>query len=456
MTTKLQNYFPIIRSREEIKAEIEQRPDLKQIFYGWKVKRREEFLDFCSGVRGINVMYDFVSKAILDPDATPERLNDLLSVLLNQKVQIKNVLPLDGGHVTDDQTLIVMDLLVELEDGSLANLEIQKIGYKFPGQRSACYSADLLLRQYKRVRSKCKEEIMKYNDIKDVYAIVFFEKSTQEFHDYPDIYLHHFEQRSDTGLKIDLLQKFLFVPLDIYQKNQQNKTNNELIESRLDAWLNFFSSSNPEVVIAICEKYPDFKEMYHQIYVICRNLEDVMMMFSEELRQLDNNTARFMIDELQDQMALKDEALDQKVEELAVAFGEIRRKSDELDRTSAKLEQASNELAKKSAALERASSEVRQKNTALAQTSSELEQTSVALKLASSELEQKSAALELTSSELEQKSAALEQTSTDLQQKSMSLKQMALTMASSGISLDVIATSANVTIETIQSWLSEQ
>ena len=414
MTTKLQNYFPIIRSREEIKAEIEQRSDLKQIFYGWKVKRQEEFLDFCSGVRGINVMYDFVSKAILDPDATPERLNDLLSVLLNQKVKIKNVLPLDGGHVTDDQTLIVMDLLVELEDGSLANLEIQKIGYKFPGQRSACYSADLLLRQYKRVRSKCKEEIMKYNDIKDVYAIVFFEKSTQEFHDYPDIYLHHFEQRSDTGLKIDLLQKFLFVPLDIYQKNQQNKTNNELIESRLDAWLNFFSSSDPEVVIAICEKYPDFKEMYHQIYVICRNLEDVMMMFSEELRQLDNNTARFMIDELQDQMALKDEALDQKVEELAVAFGEIRRKSDELDRTSAKLEQASNELAEKSTALERTISEVRQKN------------------------------------------AALEQASNELQQKSMSLKQMALAMVNAGIPLDVIANSANVTIETIQSWLSGQ
>ena len=41
---------------------------------------------------------------------------------------------------------------MELEDGSLANIEIQKIGYAFPGQRGACYSADLLLRQYKRVR----------------------------------------------------------------------------------------------------------------------------------------------------------------------------------------------------------------------------------------------------------------------------------------------------------------
>lgn len=40
----------------------------------------------------------------------------------------------------------------EDEDGSIANVEVQKIGYLFPGERSACYSADMLLRQYKRVR----------------------------------------------------------------------------------------------------------------------------------------------------------------------------------------------------------------------------------------------------------------------------------------------------------------
>ena len=47
-----------------------------------------------------------------------------------------------------------MDIVVELEDHSIANVEVQKIGYKFSGQRSACYSADLLLRQYKRVRGE--------------------------------------------------------------------------------------------------------------------------------------------------------------------------------------------------------------------------------------------------------------------------------------------------------------
>ena len=43
---------------------------------------------------------------------------------------------------------------MEFEDGSLADVEIQKLGYAFPGERSACYAADLLLRQYKRARDK--------------------------------------------------------------------------------------------------------------------------------------------------------------------------------------------------------------------------------------------------------------------------------------------------------------
>ena len=41
----------------------------------------------------------------------------------------------------DDSPLMVFDITVVLEDGSIVNVEIQKYGYKFPGQRAACYSA---------------------------------------------------------------------------------------------------------------------------------------------------------------------------------------------------------------------------------------------------------------------------------------------------------------------------
>ena len=81
----------------------------------------------------------------------PERFNDFLSCLLGERVKVLKVLSGDSTRIADETSLLITDIVVELEDGSIANVEMQKIGYLFPGQRCACYSADLLLRQYKWV-----------------------------------------------------------------------------------------------------------------------------------------------------------------------------------------------------------------------------------------------------------------------------------------------------------------
>ncbi len=48
-----------------------------------------------------------------------------------------------------DQQEYFLDILT----GTRGNVEVQKLGYAFTGERASCYSADLLLRQYKRVRA---------------------------------------------------------------------------------------------------------------------------------------------------------------------------------------------------------------------------------------------------------------------------------------------------------------
>lgn len=224
-----------------------------------------------------------------------ERFNDFLSSLLDQKVRVVKVLPNNSVRIADESSLLVMDIVVELEDGSIANVEMQKIGYLFPGQRCACYSADLLLRQYKRVRGEKKKKFS-YRDIKSVYTIVLFEKSPAEFYEYPDTYYHFFEQKSDTGLQMEFLQKYLFIPLDIFRKSKHNGD----IKDKRDAWLALFSSDEPEIVIELMETYPEFREIYEEGYEICRNVERVMEMFSKELYELDRNTVQYMIDEMQD------------------------------------------------------------------------------------------------------------------------------------------------------------
>lgn len=321
MKNKLQMYFPMIRTRGEIIEIIEDSERAKDMFYHWTEERRQEFLDFCTGVRGVKTMYDFVSKEVLNPEYNPERVDELLSLLLGQEVHIVEVLPNDSTRIADETSLVIMDMVVQLKDGSIANLEIQKIGYKFPGERSACYSADLLLRQYKRVRSKRKEKFA-YRDIKPVYTIVLFEQSPSEFCRYPDTYLHYFEQESNTGIEIDLLQKYIFISLDIFREIQQNKNNR--IENRLEAWLSFLCMDEPDAVISIIERYPDFKAVYGQIYDICRNVEGVMDLFSEELRELDRNTVQLMIDEMQEELNQKEREMEEQRQEFAKELEQTR------------------------------------------------------------------------------------------------------------------------------------
>ncbi len=295
--TNLRTLFPMLRGEAEVLEEIQKTPSLLAEFAGWPESYRREFLDFCSGVRGAKLLYDVFFKEILNPETTPERLEEFLSLLLHENVRILAVLPNDSTRIADESTLLITDIVVELRNHKIVNLEIQKIGYKFPGERCACYSADMLLRQYKRVRSEKKKKFS-YKDIRAVYTIVLFENSPAEFRTCPHAYLHYFSQQSDTGLQMELLQKYLLIPLDIFHQIQHNKD----ITNKLDAWLVFLSEDDPEMVCKLLKAYPEFKPLYEQVYSHCRNIEEVMRMFSEELRELDRNTVQLMIDEMQEEL----------------------------------------------------------------------------------------------------------------------------------------------------------
>ncbi len=313
MANVLQKYFPMIRTREEVLREIGGNDRLLTVYQSWNKEQQELFLDYCSGQKGVRILYDSFFKEILNPDATPERVEELLSLILEQRVKILKVLPLESPRLGDEQSLIVMDVVVELEDRSIANLEVQKAGYYFPGQRAACYSSDLLLRQYKRVREDLEKQKKRfsYKEIKKVYTIILYEKSPKEFHHFPQDYIHHFGQKSDTGIEIDLLQEYVFISLDIFHVILHNNGNN--ITNKLEAWLVFLSMDKPEMIEKLIREYPQFGKYYKEIYELCRNTERMMGMFSKELKELDRNTVQYMIDDMQDEInAQKETIVEQK------------------------------------------------------------------------------------------------------------------------------------------------
>lgn len=83
MTNKLKEHFPMIHEREELLSIIHDSKELNKTFYSWKEERQKEFLDFCTGVRGVKPLYDSFFKEVMNPEYAPERLEQLLSILIS-------------------------------------------------------------------------------------------------------------------------------------------------------------------------------------------------------------------------------------------------------------------------------------------------------------------------------------------------------------------------------------
>lgn len=363
MLKTLRELYPFVREKSEILKDIMETPELKEMYDGWDKEHQEHFLDFCSGAKGVKMLHDGFFKEILDPDSKPQRLEELLSLLLKEEVKILHVLPNDSSRIADESSLLIMDIVVQLANGSIANVECQRIGYLFMGQRAACYSADLLLRQYKRVRDERKKKFL-YKDVKKVYSIIFYEKSPIEFLAYSEEITHYFRQMSNTGLELELLQEYVFIPLDIANQIYQNKG---VADSKLEAWLVFLSNDDPEVIAKLISNYPEFEEMYQEVYDVCKNTKQVMNMFSEELRIMDRNTVQYMVDEMQ-------ETIDKQLEQLQQKMNQLERNAVELEQKDAQLERNAVELEQKDAQLERNAAELEQKDAQLERNAVELEQ----------------------------------------------------------------------------------
>ena len=318
-----------MRSKEEIFGpELTRQEALRIIgetpgMYAWYMtlsqRLKEEFLEFLMGTRGLNLTYDPMFKAVFDPQQFPSRLEDFLSLCLGEEVEILSALPNESSRLTEEGSLLVMDLLVRLKSGALVNVEIQKIGYLFPGQRCACYSSDLVMRQYAQVRDSCRREnqAFSYRQIQKVYTIVLIQDSTPEFHQFPGQYLHRARQQFDTGLQLDMVQEYLLIPLDIFLESQHN------ISNRLDAWLMLIASDRPEQILKVIRAYPEFEEIYRQVFGFRRQVKELMNMFSDALKILDANTTKYMIEQQKEEIERQNEKIEKQNEEIAQRNEEI-------------------------------------------------------------------------------------------------------------------------------------
>lgn len=305
--------------------------------------------DFLKGKRSLPLLYDPFFKKIFNPVEREDRLSELVSCLLGQKVTVLEVFPNEDSQFLG--VMIIMDMVVMMTDGSIANIEIQKISYDFPAERISCYSADLVLRQYKMITGKNQEIKQEasmhgsskpsYKDMRKVHTIILFEDSNKSLISDMDkaLYFHVGKTRFNTGVKIELLQDFVLVSLDTFRKYRysdiregrteitdydydSSQYNDELVSEKMKRdrlkFLSLFVAETPQEIDRLIEIFPDLESVRQDINEYLERPGEVLSMFSEALRILDRNTAELMVDRMKDEM----ETLKAQNEELKLSSEE--------------------------------------------------------------------------------------------------------------------------------------
>ncbi len=291
----------------EVEQSLRMNPQLFRNYQNMNTFWKQRFLDYFAGRKTLPFTYDPFFKRIFHPDIYQERLSRLISSILGQEVKVVKVLPQEET-VLDMDTLLIMDILVQLEDGSLTNIEIQKVPYHFSEERMSCYSADLLMRQYSRSKAANGSQFQ-YSDVKKVYTIVIFEKSRKEYHEKGLGYRHYGKTVFDSGLKINMMQEYCLICLDVFRKTKYT----ESVEiNELNGWLSFLAIDDVDEAERLLDDYPWLEEIYRDAMQNLSKPEEVLSMFSEALKTMDRNTVLYMIEEQQKEIAEKDAVIIEK------------------------------------------------------------------------------------------------------------------------------------------------
>ena len=299
---------------------------------GWA----DRFNDYISRKKTLPLLYDPFFKKLFNGDEHRQRLSRLVSSIIGQEVTVIDILPSESSSFED--SFIIMDMIVRLSDGSIANIEVQKIASLFPGERLSCYSADAIMRQYHRLSSATStarysddisqdsdsistlgHKTFSYKDMKNVHTIVLFENSNSNLinSDNPELYFHVGTTTFNTHINFPLLQKYHMISLDTFRKYRysdiikgnidikkcdydedvyEKPLTDQMLRDRL-AFLSLFVTETVDEAIAIQNIFPELSEIFDEMNEYLARPEEVLGMFSEALRILNHNTAGLMVDE---------------------------------------------------------------------------------------------------------------------------------------------------------------
>jgi hypothetical protein len=99
--------LPSFPSHQVAKQFIASYPSAWEDFLKLPPSMQQELLDFCTGKNGLRVTYDPVFRKIFKPELHQDRLESLLSAILQRQVTIMKILPREGTHLTEKGSFVI-------------------------------------------------------------------------------------------------------------------------------------------------------------------------------------------------------------------------------------------------------------------------------------------------------------------------------------------------------------
>lgn len=355
------------KSRKRKKTLEERIEEDRELFQAWSCLsqvHRQQLIEMDEGKRVPNLLSDTIFKTIFDPDTQGKRLSGLLSCILGRKVKVLHSLKAEGLHIGLQAKGVILDIVVQFEDGSIGHVEIQRCGIKMPPQRAVSYSAELVRRQYVAGKEMKKEEI-DYSVVMPVYSIIIMEHSTQEFSQ-SSYYHHSFSQRCDTGVTLDLLQHYDYICMDKFKEQKPH------VAGELERWLEFLSIQDVDEMLHFLCKNKSFQPLYECAIMMLKDREGLMAMIYDIFAEEDIVAS---LNKTNESLFRKEkERLEKEITNLSTHLNQMKVLRDELETQKSELETQKSELETQKSELETQNNELVDQNRHLVHELEELRQ----------------------------------------------------------------------------------
>lgn len=146
-----------------------------------------------------------------------------------------------------------------------------------------------------------------------------------------DTCFHHGKISYGSGLKLEMLDEYFLIALDVFKKIPYAEDN----KSDLHAWLSLLTTENLTDAERNMRHYPWLEPIYQEIALLRRSPEEVISMWSEALRILDENSLKYYVEELKDELDKEKMRIQEKDAEIAALKAELEaHKAQQTDQKS--------------------------------------------------------------------------------------------------------------------------